>query len=122
MNNEEIKPFLKEKLYQETLDEFAQKIQSGEVDGKPRYWLNWEEMIIVQHNMHVGTLRRFSNLDLENAVKLAIDKTEAEACSATAKQIFADLEKNTDLPDTLHFQTGGAISDWKQFKKKYKVD
>ena len=101
MNNEEIKPSLKEKFYQETLDEIAQKIQSGETDGKPRYWLNWEEMITVQHNMNVGNLRRFSNLDLENAVKLAIDKTynEARSDAITEQDRYKIHEKYHELND-----------------------
>jgi hypothetical protein len=44
---------------------------------------------------------------------------DKQARADSAKQIFKDIEKNTDLLNTLHFQTGGAISDWKQFKKKY---
>ena len=94
--DDEIKSSLKEKLYHETLDEIAQKIRSGEVNNKPRYWLNWDEMITVQHNMggmRIGEPKRFTSLDIENAVKLAINKTLDEARTDTSNQIFEELEK-----------------------------
>ena len=109
--NKETKLSLKEKLYQETLDEIAQKIQSGEVNNKPRYWLNWGELTTVRRNMSVGELKYFTNSDIEKAVKLAIEKTYSALQSGglteagqslydrrkdieahTANRIFADLK------------------------------
>lgn len=48
--------------------------------------------------------------------------SEEKIISDIAKRIFKDIEQNTDLIDILKFKTGGALSDWKQFKNKYKVD
>ena len=81
----------KEKLYQETLDEIAQKIQSGEVNNKPRYWLNWGELTTVRRNMRVGELKYFTNLEIEEAVKLAIEKTYSALQSGKLTEVGQSL-------------------------------
>ena len=111
--NTETKLSLKEKLYQETLDEIAQKIQSGEVNNKPRYWLNWGELTTVRRNMSVGELKYFTNSDIEKAVKLAIQKTydalQAGKLTEAGQSLYdrrKDIEAHTAkkiLNDAKHF-------------------
>ena len=136
--NKETKLSLKEKLYQETLDEIAQKIQSGEVNNKPRYWLNWGELTTVRRNMSVGELKYFTNSDIEKAVKLAIQKTydalqagklrRKDIEAHTAKKIFAELD-NLHIVENWSNQKGKGIplllkqiDTYDAVKKKYKVD
>ena len=145
--NKETKLSLKEKLYQETLDEIAQKIQSGEINNKPRYWLNWGELTTVRRNMSVGELKYFTNSDIEKAVKLAIQKTynalqagklteagqslydrRKDIEAHTAKKIFAELD-NLHIVENWSNQKGKGIplllkqiDTYDAVKKKYKVD
>lgn len=79
---------LSEELCKEVLDDIANKIKSGEVDNKPRYWESWEEMITVYYNMRGADVKqltddyrrsetkRFTYFDMESAVKLAVEKTK----------------------------------------------
>ena len=131
--NKETKLSLKEKLYQETLDEIAQKIQSGEVNNKPRYWLNWGELTTVRRNMSVGELKYFTNSDIEKAVKLAIQKTydalqagklrRKDIEAHTAKKIFAELEDNDFfLDDGWHHEGYIDRDKMDALKKKYEVE
>ena len=108
MPTNEIKPSLKEKLYQETLDEIAQAFTGYNPEGDNATIFNWSGFI-QEGNLYVcGAQDR-----IENAVKLAIDKTDTaaraaerektrhqswndgfkEGQKATAKKIFGQLDK-----------------------------
>ena len=71
-NDDEIKPSFKEKLYQETLDEFARKQWNPE--SAKNDFKNWKELTEVYPKKNRGWL--IYQEDIEKAVKLAIDKTD----------------------------------------------
>ena len=123
--NNEIKPSLKEKIYQETLDEFARKQWNPE--SLKNDFKNWKELVEVYPKKNRGWL--IYQADVEKAVKLAIDKTESEARSDTTKQIFKEIDKimnrhlnsspieDIDTADELRLE-----EDYLTLKRKYKVD
>ena len=74
MNNNEINPSLKEKIYQETLDEIAQAFSSYNPEGDNATIFNWSGFIQEGNLYACGEQGR-----IEKAVKLAIDKTDAAA-------------------------------------------
>ena len=76
--NNEIKPSLKEKIYQDTLDEFARKQWNPE--SLKNDFKNWKELVEIYPKKNRGWL--IYQADIEKAVKLAIDKTELEVSSA----------------------------------------
>ena len=79
------KPSLKEKLYQETLDEFARKQWNPE--SQKNDFKNWKELTDVYSKKNKGWL--IYTADIEKAILLAIEKTEAEA--------YVDAIKNYPL-------------------------
>ncbi len=83
MNNEEIKPFLKEKLYKETLNQLAKTMPSYKDDDVLA--TTWEDANTELYVIEVE--------DIKNAINFAINKTYAEARSNTAKEIFKELAK-----------------------------
>ena len=85
MNMPTNKPSLKEKLYQETLDEFARKQWNPE--SQKNDFKNWKELTDVYSKKNKGWL--IYTADIEKAILLAIEKTEAEA--------YVDAIKNYPL-------------------------
>ena len=79
------KPSLKEKLYQEALDEFARKQWNPE--SQKNDFKNWKELTDVYSKKNKGWL--IYTADIEKAILLAIEKTEAEA--------YVDAIKNYPL-------------------------
>ena len=105
--NKETKLSLKEKLYKETLDEFARKQWNPE--SLKNDFKNWKEMTEVYPKKDRGWL--IYQADIEKAVQLAIEKTYSALQSGglteagqslydrrkdieahTANRIFADLK------------------------------
>lgn len=107
------KPSLKEKLYQETLDEISRKTNLP--PDKSENWQDVKDKVGVEDYKGFAV---FSIYEMEKAVKLTIDKTEVEARIDTAKQIFAELEKhNTGYGDIILSK-----EELLELKKKYKAD
>ena len=116
------KPSLKEKLYQETLDEISRKTNLP--PDKSENWQDVKDKVGVEDYKGFAV---FSIYEMEKAVKLTIDKTEVEARSDTAKEIFAKLEKIiVNLPPSTKKPVIKVIFprgyDYKALKKEYKVD
>lgn len=109
------KPSLKEKLYQETLDEISRKTNLP--PDKSENWQDVKDKVGVEDYKGFAV---FSIYEMEKAVKLTIDKTEVEARSDTAKEIFKRVDacwKDIGL--------GHQGFDWDEYtdiKKEYKVD
>ena len=141
--NTEIKLSLKEKLYQETLDEFA--IKQWNPESLKNDFKNWKEMTKVYPKKDRGWL--IYQADIEKAVMLAIEKTYSALQSGglteagqslydrrkdieahTAKKIFAELD-NLHIVENWSNQKGKGIplllkqiDTYDAVKKKYKVD
>ena len=75
--DDEIKPPFKEKIYQETLDEIAQAFTGYNPEGDNATIFNWSGFIQEGNLYACGAQDR-----IEQAVKLAIDKTDSEARAA----------------------------------------
>ena len=120
MNNEEIEPSLKKKIYKETLNQLAKTMPSYKDDDVLA--TTWEDANTELYVIEVE--------DIKNAINFAINKTYAEASSNTAKEIFKELDKikckgnhkgsatydNDKYMDVIH------VEDYEALKKKYKVD
>jgi replication fork clamp-binding protein CrfC len=91
MTNDEInKPSLKEKLYQETLDAFARK-QFSPIDNGIGSWEDLNEVYIKYSEAKEKWKPYFK--DIENAVKLAVDKTYDKARSEALADFCKELEE-----------------------------
>ena len=80
--NDEIKPSLKEKIYQETLDEFCRT-----------YWNTFKDWKDCRTSTDSDMENKQINNAIEKAVKLAIDKTEAAAHAEGYKEGQTDTVK-----------------------------
>ena len=100
MPTNEIKPSLKEKLYQDTLDEIAQAFTGYNPEGDNATIFNWSGFIQEGNLYACGAQDR-----IEKAVKLAIDKTEPAARAEgykegqrdAANKIFKELDKQVEI-------------------------
>ena len=141
--NKETKLSLKDKLYEETLDEFARKQWNPE--SLKNDFKNWKEMTEIYPKKDRGWL--IYQADIEKAVKLAIQKTynalqagklteagqslydrRKDIEAHTAKKIFAELD-NLHIVENWSNQKGKGIplllkqiDTYDAVKKKYKVD
>lgn len=128
--NDEIKSPLKEKLYHETLDEFAQRQYNPDTDLHD--CISWENMKKLYIQRDLGWSPYLNNI--EKAVKLAIDNALNEARTDTAKQIFKEIDKiyayqklNTNgglysKPAEKIYPSGFNKQEYETIKKKYEVD
>ena len=89
-NDEINKPSLKEKLYQETLDEFARK-QFSPIDRGIGSWEDLKE-VYVKYSEAKENWKPYFN-DIEKAINLAIDKTYDEARSEALADFCKELDK-----------------------------
>ena len=110
MATNEIKPSLKEKLYQEMLKDEKLRCTCDE---------SFREYEFHQAEGHYHQCMLYQVARALNKV----DKIEAEARADTAKQIFAEIESIKDeygnpLLDTVY----GKDKQYAKLKKKYKVD
>ena len=118
---------IKEKIYQETLNQLAKSIPSYTNDDALA--TTWEDANTELYVIEVE--------DIEKALHFAIDKTEAEARSDTARQILADVktfaftikfEREMDADEQMQFSDymnqmfEQHASFIETLKKKYKVD
>ena len=123
--NKETKLSLKEKLYQETLDELVTKV------WKYKYMPSWSKFI--EYVGEGGSRQK----DIEEAVKLAVEKTydalQSGQLTEVGQTLFdrrKDIEANTAnhiFTDLKKHDTGcGDIviskEELREIKKKYKVD
>ena len=141
--SKETKLSLKDKLYEETLDEFARKQWNPE--SLKNDFKNWKEMTEIYPKKDRGWL--IYQADIEKAVKLAIQKTynalqaskltevgqslydrRKDIEAHTAKKIFAELD-NLHIVENWSNQKGKGIplllkqiDTYDAVKKKYKVD
>ena len=136
--NKETKLSLKDKLYQETLDEFARRQWNPE--SLKNDFKNWKEMTEIYPKKDRGWL--IYQADIEKAVKLAIQKTynalqagklteagqslydrRKDIEAHTAKKIFAELEDNDFfLDDGWHHEGYIDRDKMDALKKKYEVE
>ena len=120
------KPSLKEKLYQETLDEISRKTNLP--PDKSENWQDVKDKVGVEDYKGFAV---FSIYEMEKAVKLTIDKTEVEARSDTAKEIFKKLERilkrGSKVYDAVEHRVYCELTiedenDYQELKKEFKVD
>ena len=86
MNNNEINPSLKEKIYQETLDEIAQAFSSYNPEGDNATIFNWSGFIQEGNLYACGEQGR-----IEKAVKLAIDTADTKARADERQKCIEEL-------------------------------
>ena len=109
MNNNEINPSLKEKIYQETLDEIAQAFSSYNPEGDNATIFNWHEFIQEGNLYACGDQGR-----IEKAVKQAIDKAKAEQAHKDRENWDKDIQ--IIIKDTQHAERQRCI------EKLYDID
>ena len=126
--NKETKLSLKDKLYEETLDEFARKQWNPE--SLKNDFKNWKEMTEIYPKKDRGWL--IYQADIEKAVKLAIRKTydalqagklrRKDIEAHTAKKIFAELDPIIQTLDVNDQNCLKVIIALQALKKRYGVD
>ena len=111
--NNEINPSLKEKIYQETLDEIAQAFSSYNPEGDNATIFNWHEFIQEGNLYACGDQGR-----IEKAVKQAIDKAKAEQAHKDRENWDKDIQ--IIIKDTQHAERQRCIKELRDMKKTTK--